>query len=98
MILDRNYAAVTRSRFTAITVPLSYFGLTSAKYTGTIILAIPTPSPTTILPAISTSSVGENAIIPAPAVNNKSATIITFFLPILSANGPANKLPNNAPS
>lgn len=44
--------------------------------------AIPTPSPTVILPIISTYISGANAIISDPAVNKKSEIIITGFLPI----------------
>lgn len=41
--------------------------------------------------------VGDIAITIAPKVNNTSATMITFFLPILSDMGPDKSEPNAAP-
>jgi hypothetical protein len=98
MMLERNCANVNIKTLTATTVPLNCLGVTSAKYMGTIIDAMPTPRPTTILPAIRIGIVGETHIITDPAVKSTSATMITDFLPILSARGPAIKLPKKAPS
>ena len=82
----------------ATTVPLTYMGLTSLKYTGTTSEAIPTPSPTMTLPIIRAYIDPADIINMAPRVNKTSAIIITVFLPTLSLTGPAINDPMNAPN
>jgi hypothetical protein len=56
-----NCPAVIVKLLTATIFPLNSVGVTSDIYTGTIIEATPTPSPTMTLPIISTAMVGANA-------------------------------------
>lgn len=96
-MLADNYPRVTAKMKQATIPPLYYIGETSERYTGTTIDAIPTPSPTIILPIIRTYISGAKAIKRDPPVNKTSEIIITGFLPIWSDKTPAINEPINAP-
>ena len=84
--------------FEATRAPLIDVGAISARYIGTTIAAVPTPSPTTNLPKISIGIDGENAMIRLPMVNKTSANKIVCFLPNLSEIGPPNNDPIAPPA
>jgi len=92
------YPPVMNNTLVATRRPRICGGAASAKYTGTIIAAIPTPRPTTKRPAMSTPTFGAKAIITAPQVKQISAIYIVGFLPSLSENGPAISEPITAPT
>ena len=77
--------------------PLISTGATSERYSGTIYEAVPTPSPKINRPSIKHQIVGAMPIKMEPSVKKISASIITFFLPILSEILPLNKAPIAAP-
>ena len=83
---------------TATTVPLTYKGLTSDRYTGTTREAVPTPNPTISLPKIKSGIDPAVAINIAPIVKSTSAKIRIGFLPNISYNVPANKAAKKAPN
>lgn len=60
--------------------------------------AIPTPSPTRILPKMMTLGDGARAITSAPAKKRTSATRIDIFLPNLSLIHPPTAAPTMAPA
>ena len=84
--------------FAPTKMPLIDVGAISARYTGTTIAAVPTPSPTTNLPQTSMNIDGVNAMIRLPTVNKMSANRIVGFLPNLSEIGPPNNDPIAAPN
>jgi len=51
---DKNYPAVRTTILAPTALPLIYTGLNSERYRGTVWSAIPTPTPTTSLPLITT--------------------------------------------
>ena len=97
-MLEMNWPAVITMLLQATTEPRISVGLISAKYTGIIIEAAPTPSPMTKRATIKNGMEGEAHIMMAPIVNRVSAMRITGLRPTLSERDPLKIAPTHAPA
>jgi hypothetical protein len=89
---------VIMSWFNDTNSPRLAAGAISAMYSGTIIEASPTPSPSRKRATTRTPTFGETAATMAPAANTRAASRAVGRRPMRSASGPPERAPTTAPT